>query len=946
VNILRAAVIALVWLAASAAAAKVGAAEVVDFEAHVAGILGRHCAPCHNASERAGTLDLTQFATALAGGESQTPAIVVGDPAASYLIERVKAGDMPPEGKGRRVTAAELAQLEAWIRSGARWPKDRVISASEFTSDARAGRDWWSLQKPERPKIPAIRQAAWVRTPIDAFVLAKLEERGLQAALDADRATFIRRATLDLLGLPPGPDEIERFVGDTAPDAYERLIDRLLASPHYGERWARHWLDVVRFGESNGYETNTARPNAWPYRDWVIQAFNDDLAYPRFIFEQLAGDTAGVDAATGFLVGGAHDSVGSPDVELTLQQRLNDLDDMLSTTATAFLGLTVNCAKCHDHKFDPISQRDYYALQAIFAGVEHGERPWRTKDYQRRKQQEAELRQERLASQRQADDLWTGHQPLARIGATEGSQRRPPVAAAINVDRFAPAVARFVRFTVLATNNLEPCLDEIEILTSDPPVRNVALASAGAKATASSVFSNGTSNLHQLNHVNDGQNGNSHSWISAETGAGWVRIELAEPSTIDRVVWARDREKVFRDRLPTRYKIEISADAETWQVVADGDDRAPFDALAASAATLSSAGLPPAVSDQLGQLRRRIAELGTEIDKLAPQNIYAGAFAKPEPTYILYRGEPLQKREQAAPGAIAAVGRALALAADTPEAERRVALARWIGSPDNPLTARVMVNRIWHYHFGQGLVKTPSDFGFGGARASHPELLDWLASEFMAQGWRPKTLHRMIMLSSTYRQAGRFSEQSSAQDAGNRLLWRFAPRRLDAESIRDAVLWTSGALDLGVGGSGYNVFEPNTSYVKVYTPKRSFGPAEWRRMVYQNKPRMRPDATFGEFDCPDSSQTTPRRNVSTTALQALNLLNGPFMMQQAGLFAKRLEREAAGDLEGQIRRAFWLALGRGADDDELAAARALVAQQGLLVFCRALYNANEFLYTN
>ena len=257
-----------------------------------------------------------------------------------------------------------------------------------------------------------------------------------------------------------------------------------------------------------------------------------------------------------------------------------------------------------------------------------------------------------------------------------------------------------------------------------------------------------------------------------------------------------------------------------------------------------------------------------------------------------------------------------------------------------------MVNRIWHYHFGQGLVKTPGDFGFGGARASHPELLDWLASEFVAQLWRPKTLHRMIMLSSTYRQASRFSEQFSAQDAGNRLLWRFAPRRLEAESIRDAVLWTSGALDLGIGGPPYDVFEPNTSYVKVYTPKHSFGPTEWRRMVYQNKPRMRQDAKFGAFDCPDSSQPTPRRNVSTTALQSLNLLNGPFMMQQAGLFAQRLERESAGDVEGQIRRAFWLALGRSADDDELAAARALVAQQGLLVFCRALYNANEFLYTN
>jgi hypothetical protein len=932
------------WCCASVAQA--GDAEAVEFERHIAAILVRHCVGCHNGSDPAGGLNLTQQAACLAGGESQLPAIVPRDPSQSYLLERIRAGEMPPEGKGQPLAAGELAQLETWIKAGAPWPKDRVLSPLEFTSDARAGRDWWSLQKSERPQIPAVRHRQRLRTPIDAFVLAKLEEHGLEPADEVDRATFIRRATLDVWGLPPSWTEIESFVNDTAADAYEKLVDRLLASPRYGERWARHWLDVVRFGESNGYETNTARPNAWPYRDWVIRAFNDDLPYPQFIFAQMAGDQVGADAATGFLVGGAHDAVGSPDIELTLQQRMNDLDDMVSTTATACLGLTVACAKCHDHKFDPITQRDYYALQAIFAGVQHGERELRGDDWEKTKQREMQLRHQLASVEERVKALLARLQPLARVGASPSSELRPPVNAAMNVDRFAPVRARRVRFTILATNQAEPCLDELEVFTGDETPRNVALAESGAKASASSVFANGGVGLHQLAHVNDGRYGNSRSWISAENGAGWVQIELAEPATIDRVVWTRDREGVFGDRLATRYKIEISDSNDDWHTVATSDDRRAFDARSGAVDPLVDEGLPPEISEQIGHDRGEAALLCAQLESLAPQKIYAGTFTPPETTHVLYRGEPLQKREPVAPGAIAAVGLPLALAADAPEAERRMALARWIGSETNPLAARVMVNRIWHYHFGQGLLKTPSDFGFNGGRASHPELLDWLATQFIDQAWRPKAIHRMILLSSTYRQASRLNATAAAKDAGGRLLWRFTPRRLEAEPIRDAVLWTSGVLDLRMGGPGYDVFEPNTNYVKVYTPKQVFAPAEWRRMVYQNKPRMRQDATFGEFDCPDSSQATARRNVSTTALQALNLLNGPFMLQQAGLFAERLRREAGDDAQAQVQRAFQLAFGRIPDDAELASARQLIREQGLLVFCRALYNANEFLYLN
>ena len=414
------------------------------------------------------------------------------------------------------------------------------------------------------------------------------------------------------------------------------------------------------------------------------------------------------------------------------------------------------------------------------------------------------------------------------------------------------------------------------------------------------MYDGGRSQLHRLEHANDGRYGNGRSWISAEPGAGWLQIALAEPATIDRVVWARDRDGAYADRLATRYKIELSDDGATWRTVATSDDRQPFDPSAKSPEPFSAAGLAPDVADRIAGLRREIGMLGKQLANLALPNVYAGTFSQPDATHVLYRGEPLQKRETVAPAAIQAIAPPLALAADAPEAERRLALARWIASPDNPLAARVMVNRIWQHHFGQGLVNTPNDFGFNGGRPSHAALLDWLAVRFLADGGRPKALHRMIVLSSTYRQSSRPNAAAAARDAGNRLLWRYSPRRLEAEPLRDAVLWTSGLLDPRMGGPGYEVFEPNDKYVKIYIPKCAFGPAEWRRMIYQDKPRMRQDMTFGEFDCPDSSQSAPRRNVSTTALQALNLLNGPFMFEQSRAFAARLARSRP-----QPRRSNW-----------------------------------------
>lgn len=744
----------------------------------------------------------------------------------------------------------------------------------------------------------------------------------MSPAPEADRRTLLRRLTFDLTGLPPTPEDVTSFVADEEPDAYDRLVERLLASPAYGERWGRHWLDVVRFAESDGFETNLARPRAWPYRDFVIAAFNDDRPYDRFVADQVAGDVRGADAATGFLVAGAFDRVKSPDVALTRQQRADEVNDMIAVTSGTFLGLTVGCARCHNHKFDPISQVDYHAFKAIFAGVRHGERPVEPLQARcERLARVAELRRELAAAERDADDAQARAEPAKVAG------RRPPVNARRNVESFAPATAKFVRFTVAATNNLEPCIDELEVFTPEPQRRNVALSSGGTIATASGTYRG--SDRHKLEHVNDGRYGNGRSWISDETGRGWVQVELPEAVEIDRIVWGRDRDGNYSDRLPTKYRIEVGTEPGSWTVVATSDDRLPFG---------STAPADPFAA--------RVADLQHRLRESGPPTAYVGEFGDPEPVFRLHRGDPMQPRERVGPGGLTAVGPKLSLPADAADPERRVAFAAWLTDPANPLTARVMVNRLWHHHFGRGIVDTPSDFGRNGGRPTHPELLDWLASEFVDQEWSVKHIHRLIVRSATYRQASVAGGRGSDVDANVRLLWRFPSRRLEAEAIRDAVLAVSGCLDRRMGGPGFDLFQPNDNYVKVYTPKTTFGPAEWRRLVYQSRPRMRPDDTFGAFDCPDGGQIAPARTRSTTPLQALNLLNSPFMTQQADRFAQRLRREAGDNVEQRVRRAFQLAFGRLPSDDEFSAAARLTSAHGPAALCRALFNANEFLFVD
>ena len=911
--------------------------ESADFGKQVLPILESHCVECHGANLQESNYRLDLRSSALGTADFGDPPIVPGNAVESPLYQVVAGSHadeitMPPEGEGEPLSAEEVAILKRWIDAGATWPDEFAGNA-----ETKLTTDHWSFQ-PVVEVRPPVQYSMHAKTPIDLFVLQKLRTNNLDFSELADRVTWIRRVYLDLHGLPPTAAQVNRFVNDPFPDAYAKVIDEVLASPHYGERWSRHWLDVARFGESTGFEVNRDRENAYYFRDYVIGALNSDKSYRQFIIDQLAGDVDGDEIGTGFLVGGPYDMVKSPDINLTLMQRQDELADFVNTTGTAFLGMTIGCARCHNHKFDPIPQRDYYALQAVFAGVQHGER---------------ELT--RIASRNTVDQIakMTAHlkQLEARFGqlreiaasiesGDEQSKKLPAVNARSNVDRFPPIRAKKIRFTILATNSSEPCIDELEVLSKD--ARNVALSADGAVATASGSLEGYP--IHKLEHVNDGKAGNNHSWISNTSGSGWIQIEFAEPAEIEEVRWGRDRNGGFNDRIATSYRIDVANDADQWVEVASSDQREPFTPNSADAFIRK---LPKDQADEVRSLFASIQEAKnqlTAIKKNVPK-AYVGTFKNPEPIRRLHRGDPLAPREEVDPDALSVIS-SMELSGDTSESGRRLALANWIANPDNPLTARVIVNRVWHYHFGTGIVSTPSDLGVNGTQPSHPELLDWMASQFMDNGWSLKWLHRQILSSHIYQQSSRPRQDGLDKDAASRLLWRFPPRRLEAEAIRDCVLLVSGALNPDAGGPGFLLFRIDHENVHHYFPLKEFGPEQFRRMIYMMKIRQEQDDVFGVFDCPDGAQVIPDRSRSTTPLQALNLLNSRFMLGQADLFAERTQAVAGDDPVRQIEFIFETAFSRAPSDAERQAALELADEYGIAAVCRAIFNANEFLFLN
>jgi len=888
----------------------------VDYERQVAPLLAAKCAACHGTRRQRSDLRVDSRSALLKGG-SRGPAVVPGKPAESWLLAAasrlVPEVAMPPEGEP--LTRAEVGLLRGWIEQGARGPD--ASPPAELP---------WSFRPIVRP--PVGRGAG----AIDQLIGQTLQDRGLEFSPEADRRTLLRRLMLVLHGLPPTPEEISEFLADDRPEAWERQVERALASPRLGERWARHWLDVVRFAESNGFETNRVRPNAWPYRDYVIQALNTDLPYDQFVREQLAGDALGADAGTGFLVAGAYDLVKSPDVNLTLMQRQDELADIINTTGTAFLGLTLGCARCHDHKFDPVTQRDYYALQGVFAGVQFAPR---TLPRANAPEVAAELAQWRT-------DLAAVDTELATLRAVALQRDRPqalrgPVNARRNEERFDPFETRRVRFDIRASSGAEPCLDELEIF--DVEGNNVALATQGARASASGTLPGYA--IHKLEHIHDGQTGNDHSWISSEAGRGWVQIDFPRPVRITRVVWGRDREGRFADRLATRYALLAGVGADDWRELASSADREPvgtgdpFEFITRLSGPDAERAKALAARWRAGQAR--VKELSE-----GPQ-AWLGTFSQPGVVHRLHRGDPLLQREEVPPGAITALGHG-GWTNELPEQQRRLEFARWLTDPSQPLPARVMANRLWQNVFGVGLVETPSDFGGNGAACVNGPLLDWLAAELIEGGWSLKSLLRQVVTSRTFQQASTPVERGLQVDAEARLLWRFPPRRLEAEAIRDSALAACGVLDSTMGGAGFFLQQVEADNVYRYFPKETVGPAEFRRMVYLHRIRQEQDPVFGAFDCPSGNQVIPRRTRSNTPLQALNLFNSRFTLQLAGLFAERLQREAPASRDQQVERAFLLLLARTPDEFERQAAGEVIDREGLVPFCRALLNASEFLF--
>lgn len=900
----------------------------VDFVQEIRPLFEKHCVSCHGAEKQKGGLRLDIKAAAFTGGDDHAPNIVPGKPKDSPLLKFVGGEDpdllMPP--KGERLTAEQLALLTRWIEEGASWPDG--VDASKLVDK----RDHWSLKPMACPTPPVCKNDTWARSPLDSFVLATLEKEGLTPAPEADRKDWLRRVSFDLTGLPPNPEEVEAFVKDQSQQAHERVVDSLLASPRYGEQWAQHWLDVVRYADTHGFEVNTERPNAWPYRDYVIQAINSDTPYDQFVREQIAGDATGKEAATGFLVTASvllPGQIGKDDASKRLA-RQDAIDEIVVNTSQTFLGLSVGCARCHDHKFDAITARDYYAMQAFFAGVGYGDRDIQTPEAVAARK-EAGVVRGKIA---EIDRTIGSFIPIAFSGA-----KREAVSAKVNTDRFATVRAKHLRFTIQTTNKLEPCIDELEVFNTQGV--NVALGLSGAKVTASGQTI--VADRHDLSFLNDGRYGNSRSWMGNETGKGWVAIEFAEIQTIDRVVWGRDRDGKFSDRLATAYQIEVSENGEDWRLVADASDRSEKTDKKQEPGKPSLAGLSP---EEVRQVKGLLSERGPLVKQLEAlnsiQKVFAGVPQKPDDIHLLYRGNPEQPKEQVSPAVLSALGN-LKLEGETPEQERRLALAKWIASPANPLTARVMVNRIWQGHFGVGIVETASDFGRMGVKPSHPELLDWLAQEFIRSGWSMKTLHKQIVLSATYRQASTFNQTAAAKDAEARLLWRFPPRRLSAENIRDTMLAVSGELNPAMYGSGFNLFNKRGG-LSGFTPVESFSGDGLKRMIYAHKVRREPEAVFGAFDCPDAGLSTSRRRESTTPIQALNLLNSRFTLDRSTALGDRVKSEMGADLSRQIDRVYQLTLGRLPDVNEISDARSVIERHGIETLCRVVFNTNEFLF--
>ncbi len=943
-------------------------------------LLAKHCVTCHNTSDPKAGLDLSQSATALKGGDSGA-VIVPSKPSESILLERVTDGSMPPEHDGRRLTPAEVAILKNWIANGAKWPDGKKLSQFEFTTDRRAGLDWWSLQ-PIQQSLPPTMVAA--RQPVDAFLESKLAAAGLRLSAEADRRTLIRRAYLDLIGLPPTPTEVTALENDDAPDAYERTLDQLLASPHYGERWGRHWLDVVRYGESDGFEHDKYREHAWPYRDYVIQSLNADKPFADFIIEQLAGDalpnaTREQIAATGFLVAGPWDEIQNVGASPTEKRRAREeqQEELIAAVSQSFLGLTVNCARCHDHKFDPVPQTDYYQLKAALDGVDHGLRPWQSAVEQlawevEQKPLQAELARikSRLAdlSQQLPGDarLEKGDgQKLVpgKFGQTFSPQHHavaaPPSAAydhpPLTIECWAQLTGRG-SFNILLACNPKSSSEHWEFYT---------YAGSGEL----SLYLPGC----QPAEIKSGMNVCDGEWHYLAASLTETEVQLFVDGRVMRTAAIKRNAKADKDgplqfaalvdqsigceglidevRLSRGVRKIDSVPTEPFSVDASTLALWHFDEATAGTfrdqARIADTANADAARSEITRLSEEQKQLEVKLKNRPRPQVYAGVRKQPEPTLLLIRGDLTKPGPAVSPGMLTAVRTIAAepMSAESPEATRRLKLAQWIAHPQNPLPWRVMANRVWQHHFGRGIVDTPSDFGFSGGRPSHLELLDYLANELRREG-SVKSLHRQIMTSRAYRQSSVAVESTWAAakqvDADNRLLWRFPTRRLEAEVVRDAMLAVSGQLSRQQGGPSFKPFTVTVFNTHFYHLHDQDKPDLARRTVYRAAVVTGRNPLLTALDCPAPSLASPQRQETVTPLQALSLMNDSFVLRQAARLAERVQPAKSPAV--QVRELYALALGREPSAAELRASQALVVDHSPRELAWVLLNSSEFLY--
>jgi len=980
----------LVFLLFSLLPAFLVRASPVDFAREVRPLFEKHCLKCHGPEKQKSGYRLDVREIAITGGEAHAPNIVPGQPEKSPLLRFVSGEDadmrMPP--KGELLTARERDVLKAWVAAGAVWPEGDSVQVA-------APADWWSL-KPLRKPEPPSRDAK----PVDSFVQARLAREGWTPSPAAARETLLRRITFDLIGLPPSPEELDAFLSDKTPDAYARVVDRLLASPRYGERWARHWLDVVHYGDTHGYDKDKPRPNAWPYRDYVIRALNEDKPYAQFVREQIAGDvlfpgsTDGVEGL-GFLAAGPWDLIGHAEVPETKTDgkiaRHLDRDDMVANTLGTFCATTVHCAQCHNHKFDPITQEDYYSLHAVFSAIDRTDKKYFN---------DAALTAKYALLEGALRKAVAGASVLEKQAEKEAGEALVKLDVALASARKARPVARAEAGFHSSVSAEQGTLKWVQVdLGKEVVIDKIAFAGCyddfnkiGAgfgfplrykiQVSNEPAFKEGVETIADRSEEEQGNPGTALQTVPAKGAKGrYVRFSAtklaprkddfifalsellvfdgagenialgAAVSSLDSIEagprWAR------KNLTDGHYPAKDAAGADT---VALEKERAELMRTAPKAETLSNLA---ATKAEQKRLEAEIKAFPTpKVAYVGAVHTGTGSFrgtgadgGRPRPVHLLARGQVTQPGREMAPGALSVLGFRPArfpLSVDAPEGARRAALADWIADPANPLTWRTIVNRVWQYHFGAGLVETSGDFGRNGALPTHPELLDWLAAEFRDGGGSLKGLHRLIVLSDTYKQTSASRPEMEGRDSGNRLLWRQNRRKLEAEAIRDAVLAASGKLDFSMGGAGWQDFvveQPAHSPHYRYDLHDPLDSKTYRRSIYRFIVRSQTQPWMTSLDCADPSMRVDRRNESLSPLQALALLNNGFLLTQAEALAERVKTEAPAP-EDRIERAFRLALSRKPSLTEAGELMRYTERNGLPQMCRILLNLNEFSFVD